>query len=50
MSFLADTTDDEGRYVFPGIPQDIYSIEAKGLVDGARLLIEHVEVKQTVSS
>ena len=45
MSFLADTTDDEGRYVFPGIPQDIYSIEAKGLVDGARLLIEHVEVK-----
>jgi Uncharacterized conserved protein len=45
MIIFSDTTDNEGRYVFPGIPQDIYSIEAKGLVDGARLLIEHVEVK-----
>jgi hypothetical protein len=45
VSFLADTTDNEGRYVFPGVPLDTYSIEAKGLVDGARLLIKHVEVK-----
>jgi hypothetical protein len=42
---LADTTNDEGRYVFPSIPQDTYSIEAKGLIDGARLLIEGVDVK-----
>jgi Concanavalin A-like lectin/glucanases superfamily/Domain of unknown function (DUF2341) len=45
MTILADTTDDEGRYVFPSAPQDTYSVEAKGLVDGARLLIEHVAVK-----
>jgi len=43
-ALFIDTTDNEGGYVFAGIPPNTYSIEAKGIVDGTKLLIERIEV------
>jgi hypothetical protein len=39
-----DTTDVEGNYVFSDIPKDTYSIEAKGILDGTKVLMENIEV------
>jgi hypothetical protein len=39
-----DTADSEGKYEFPEIPQDSYSIEAKNILDGEKMLMQHIEV------